>query len=49
MYNYLQPVTAATVAILWGLDSFNIVKLIAIVLIFSGVMLVNKSRAAEQR
>lgn len=49
MYNYLQPVTAATVAILWGLDSFNVVKLIAVVLIFSGVMLVNKSRAAEHR
>jgi drug/metabolite transporter (DMT)-like permease len=37
------------VAILWGLDSFNVVKLIAVVLIFSGVMLVNKSRAAEHR
>lgn len=49
MYNYLQPVTAATVAILWGLDSFNIVKLVAVVLIFSGVMLVNKSRAADQK
>lgn len=48
MYNYLQPITAAVVAILWGLDSFNMVKLFAVILIFSGVMLVNKSRAAEQ-
>ena len=48
MYNYLQPITATLVAILWGLDSFNVVKLIAVVLIFSGVMLVNKSRAAGQ-
>ena len=48
MYNYLQPITAAVVAILWGLDSFNMVKLLAVILIFSGVMLVNKSRAAEQ-
>ena len=47
MYNYLQPVTAAAVAILWGLDNFNIVKLIAVILIFSGVMLVNRSRAAQ--
>ena len=47
MYNYLQPVTAAAVAILWGLDSFNFVKLIAVVLIFSGVLLVNRSRAAQ--
>lgn len=46
MYNYLQPITAATVAILWGLDSFNVFKLIAVVMIFSGVMLVNRSRAA---
>lgn len=48
MYNYLQPVAAAVIAILWGLDSFNVFKLIAVVLIFSGVMLVNKSRAAQQ-
>lgn len=48
MYNYLQPVTAAVVAILWGLDSFNLVKLLAIVLIFCGVMLVNRSRAAGE-
>lgn len=49
MYNYLQPVMSAVVAILWGLDSFNVIKLAAVLLIFSGVMLVNKSRAAEQR
>ena len=48
MYNYLQPIAAAVIAILWGLDTFNVFKLIAVVLIFSGVMLVNKSRAAEQ-
>jgi drug/metabolite transporter (DMT)-like permease len=48
MYNYLQPVTAAAVAILWGLESFSIVKLIAVILIFSGVLLVNRSRAAEK-
>ena len=47
MYNYLQPITAAAIAILWGLDTFNIFKLIAVVMIFSGVMLVNKSRAKE--
>ena len=47
MYNYLQPITAAAIAILWGLDTFNVFKLIAIVMIFSGVMLVNKSRAKE--
>lgn len=48
MYNYLQPVSAAVVAILWGLDSFSIVKVLAVALIFSGVFLVNRSRAAGQ-
>ena len=47
MYNYLQPITAAAIVILWGLDTFNVFKLIAVALIFSGVMLVNKSRAKE--
>ena len=47
MYNYLQPIAAAVVAILWGLDSFNMFKLAAVAMIFSGVMLVNKSRAKE--
>ena len=47
MYNYLQPIAAAVVAILWGLDSFNMFKLAAVLMIFSGVMLVNKSRAKE--
>ena len=46
MYNYLQPISAAAVAILCGLDSFSPAKVIAVVLIFSGVMLVNRSRAA---
>ena len=46
MYNYLQPISAATVAILCGLDSFSPAKVVAVVLIFSGVMLVNRSRAA---
>ena len=46
MYNYLQPISAAAVAILCGLDSFSPAKVIAVILIFSGVMLVNRSRAA---
>lgn len=47
MYNYLQPIAAAVVAILWGFDTFNVFKLVAVVMIFSGVMLVNRSRAKE--
>lgn len=48
MYNYIQPVVASIVAIWWGLDSFNILKIIAVILIFSGVFLVTKSRSRAQ-
>lgn len=48
MYNYIQPVTATLVAVALGVGSFNIVKVAAVLLIFSGVMLVNRSRAAER-
>lgn len=47
MYNYLQPIAAAVIAILWGFDTFNVFKFAAVVMIFSGVMLVNRSRAKE--
>ena len=45
MYNYVQPIVATTVAIFWGMDSFNILKVIAVVLVFSGVLLVNRSKS----
>ena len=45
MYNYVQPVVATVVAIIWGMDSFNILKILAVILIFAGVFLVNKSKA----
>ena len=45
MYNYVQPIVATIVAIIWGMDSFNILKVLAVVLIFSGVFMVNKSKA----
>lgn len=47
MYNYLQPAAAAAVAIVWGLDTFCFVKVAAVVLIFAGVLLVNRSKAAQ--
>ena len=51
MYNYVQPVVAAVVAICWGMDSFSIGKLLSVVLIFGGVYLVttSKSRADMER
>ena len=45
MYNYVQPIVATTIAVIWGMDSFNILKVIAVVLIFSGVLLVNRSKS----
>lgn len=45
MYNYVQPMVATAVAIVWGMDSFNILKIVAVVFIFSGVLLVNRSKA----
>ena len=51
MYNYVQPVVAAVVAVYWGLDSFSLGKMLSVVLIFAGVYLVttSKSRADMER
>ena len=46
MYNYVQPVTATAVGIILGLDSVTPAKCIAVALIFSGVWLVTRSKAA---
>jgi len=48
MYNYLQPIVASLVAVIMGLDSFNIEKIVSGLLIFSGVFLVTRSKSREQ-
>lgn len=45
MYNYVQPLVASFVAVLWGMDSFGIIKGIAIILVFSGVYIVTQSKS----
>lgn len=45
MYNYVQPIVASIVAVCWGMDSFNWVKVLSVLLIFGGVYLVTVSRA----
>lgn len=45
MYNYIQPIVACAVAVYWGMDSFNAIKIIAIILIFSGVYMVTSSHS----
>lgn len=47
MYNYVQPVVACAVAVYWGMDSFNFVKIIAVAFIFGGVYLVTISRSRK--
>ena len=48
MYNYVQPIVASSVAILWGLDHFNLMKLFAVLLVFIGVFFVTQSKAKLQ-
>ncbi|MDE7347899.1 MAG: DMT family transporter [Muribaculaceae bacterium] len=46
MYNYVQPIVATIVGISLGMDHFTFPKVLAVVLIFSGVYLVTISKAA---
>lgn len=49
MYNYVQPIIATIISIIIGLDHFTWKKGIAMVLVFTGVWIVNQSRAAGQQ
>ena len=46
MYGYLQPIIAIAVAIWTGMDRLTFTKLLAAILVFTGVWVVNQSRAA---
>ena len=48
MYNYLQPMVASIIAMMWGQDSFSWTKPFAAILIFAGVYLVTTSKSREQ-
>lgn len=48
MYCYVQPIVACFVAVLWNMDSFNIWKVIAVAMVFSGVFLVTRSKSRAQ-
>ncbi len=47
MYSYLQPMIAAGVSIAIGMDAFTWQKALAALLVFGGVALVSRSRAAS--
>lgn len=49
MYNYVQPIMATTVGIILGLDHVTPAKCAAVLLIFTGVWLVTRSKAAPQK
>ena len=46
MYNYVQPIIATIISIVIGLDHFTWKKGLAMILVFTGVWIVNQSRAA---
>lgn len=41
----MQPLVASIVAVCWGMDTFNLTKILSVVLIFGGVYLVTSSRS----
>lgn len=48
MYNYIQPIVASLLAVWWGMDSFDLVKGFAILLVFLGVYVVTTSKSRAQ-
>ena len=47
MYSYVQPVIATALGIFMGMDTVTWQKILAALMVFAGVFIVNKSRAAE--
>jgi len=47
MYNYLQPLVASFIAIMWGQDIFSWTKPLSALLIFAGVYFVTTSKSRE--
>ena len=48
MYNYVQPIIASIITVIVGLDTFGLMKSIAIVLVFLGVYIVTRSKSKAQ-
>ena len=49
MYNYVQPIVSCSASVLLGIGVFSWSHLLAIVLIFSGVYMVNRSKAKDDK
>lgn len=48
VYNYIQPITATAIALIWGMDRFTWPKIIATILVFTGVYIVTQSKSRAQ-
>lgn len=48
MYNYVQPIIASIITVVVGLDTFGLMKGIAIALVFLGVYIVTQSKSKAQ-
>lgn len=48
MYNYVQPIVASLVAVLLGIAGLGWLKVVAIVLVFTGVYMVTQSKSRAQ-
>lgn len=49
MYCYVQPIVATGIVVFyWGTSSFNIVKVMAIALVFLGVYVVTQSKSRAE-
>lgn len=49
MYSYMQPIVAIAISIWVGMDMLTPTKVIATVMVFTGVYIVNRSRSATPR
>ena len=47
MYGYMQPIIASVLGVWMGMDTLNATKIAAAILVFAGVAIVNRSRAAS--
>jgi drug/metabolite transporter (DMT)-like permease len=47
MYSYVQPIIAIVISICVGMDTLSWQKVLAAVMVFGGVVLVNYSRSAK--
>lgn len=47
MYSYMQPIIASVIAIIMGMDILTWQKVVATLLVITGVIIVNRSRAAS--